>query len=563
MAETTDSAVIYAAKSTEDKHGSIPAQIDDCRAMAQREGWTVVGEYTDEAFSAYRGNRGPGLEEAKQAAIATAAEHGRCLLVAQDGDRFARGAGDAPGAADHLGEVYFAMKRQGVELWTVRSGKLDLIRAALEGERATGESARKTQNVAGARRRLRERGGWSGRAPDGYFVERNLAGAAVTHRLVIDPEREPVYRRLWQLAVEGASTGAIVRDLAAHGYRTVSYNGSKPKPFGGARVRTALDNPAYAGLVAHHDEVVGPGDWEAYISPDEWWRLRRKRSSDPRRSGAGRPCVSLLGKLAFCGECGGPLVYQRGHVRRDGTRRDTYSCIAHRDNPASCGARPCDANLAAQTVLENLDRLVADADSLAGALTSARDQHLTRLAKEASSAAAEIAEHEQAVAKITARYEKAVAADNDAGVELAERSLEKHRQERERIELRQRAAEDALAAVEAEPAEDADTALARLLSGLGTALSGAADDVRARNEALRGVFDRLYLSEGGASIVPVLGDASSPGEILNVEAYSVGPDGDGGLSIEPTGQVYGVAAGTLGPAHELSAETVACRRRGS
>ena len=45
-------AVIYAAKSTEDKHGSIETQFDDCRTMAEREGWEVVGEFRDEAFSA-------------------------------------------------------------------------------------------------------------------------------------------------------------------------------------------------------------------------------------------------------------------------------------------------------------------------------------------------------------------------------------------------------------------------------------------------------------------------------------------------------------------------------
>ena len=43
-------AVIYAAKSTEDKHGSIPTQLADCRTMAEREGWTIVGEFSDEAF---------------------------------------------------------------------------------------------------------------------------------------------------------------------------------------------------------------------------------------------------------------------------------------------------------------------------------------------------------------------------------------------------------------------------------------------------------------------------------------------------------------------------------
>ena len=107
--------------------------------MAER-GWEVGGVFSDEGFSAFSGNRGPGLERAKALAIATAAEHGNCVLVAQDADRFARGAGDAPGAADHLGEVYFVMKRAGVKLWTVRSGELDLLRAAIEGERSHDES---------------------------------------------------------------------------------------------------------------------------------------------------------------------------------------------------------------------------------------------------------------------------------------------------------------------------------------------------------------------------------------------------------------------------------------
>lgn len=134
-------AVVYAAKSTEDRHGSIPTQIEDCLALAERQGWEVVGDFSDEAFSAYSGNRRPGLERAKALAVETAAEHGRCILVAQDADRFARGAGDAPGAADHLGEVYFAMKRRAVELWTARSGHLDLLEPRSSG-RMTRASAR-------------------------------------------------------------------------------------------------------------------------------------------------------------------------------------------------------------------------------------------------------------------------------------------------------------------------------------------------------------------------------------------------------------------------------------
>ena len=59
-------AVIYAAKSTEDTHGSIGTQLEDGRKLAARHGFTVAGEYQDEAKSAYHGNRGQGLADAIQ-----------------------------------------------------------------------------------------------------------------------------------------------------------------------------------------------------------------------------------------------------------------------------------------------------------------------------------------------------------------------------------------------------------------------------------------------------------------------------------------------------------------
>jgi hypothetical protein len=49
MPTTPSPAVIYAAKSTADVHGSIPAQLVDCRTRAEREGWRVVREFSDEA----------------------------------------------------------------------------------------------------------------------------------------------------------------------------------------------------------------------------------------------------------------------------------------------------------------------------------------------------------------------------------------------------------------------------------------------------------------------------------------------------------------------------------
>jgi Resolvase, N terminal domain len=49
------SAILYAAKSTEDRRGGIPTQLADCRAAAEAEGRDVVAQYSDESASARTG----------------------------------------------------------------------------------------------------------------------------------------------------------------------------------------------------------------------------------------------------------------------------------------------------------------------------------------------------------------------------------------------------------------------------------------------------------------------------------------------------------------------------
>ena len=94
--------VIYAAKSTEDRRGSIPGQLLECReAVEGAGGRLIVGEYSDEAFSAFAGSRGPGLAEAMRYSQELAGD-GTVELWAQHSDRLARGDGRS---ARHAVEV--------------------------------------------------------------------------------------------------------------------------------------------------------------------------------------------------------------------------------------------------------------------------------------------------------------------------------------------------------------------------------------------------------------------------------------------------------------------------
>ena len=108
------------------------------------------------------------------------------MLVAQDADRFARGAGDAPGAADHLGELLLRDAPPGCRLWSVRSGELDLLRAAIEGERAPPTRRPQVAGGPGGLQRRPAKGKRVGEPALGYRLQRAIGddGAVVSTRVI-------------------------------------------------------------------------------------------------------------------------------------------------------------------------------------------------------------------------------------------------------------------------------------------------------------------------------------------------------------------------------------------
>jgi DNA invertase Pin-like site-specific DNA recombinase len=362
--------------------------------MAEREGWTVLGEFTDEAFSAYHG-RGPGLEQAKALAVAAAAEHGRCVLVAQDADRFARGAGDAPGAADHLGEVYFALKRQRVELWTVRSGHLDLLRAAIEGERSTDESQRKSQSVTAGLMRRKEGGAPVGPIPLGYTVED--PDAKITRR-IIDPATKPTVERIYAMVEAGASFGDVVRTLNAEGIKT-----RRGSTFISRRVREIVHNEAYAGAKGY----------PAIIDPERWRAIQAGlRRLDPaavqRRKGGRKPNDTSywLRGTVFCLACGAALYTRKLAAGRH------YICANARQATGLCDAPSILAELIEGHVLDHIEGFVGDARTWLAEQAAEHDAGRQELAQATERLRDDLARIERRRDLILADYERAIAEDD-------------------------------------------------------------------------------------------------------------------------------------------------------
>ena len=315
--------VVYAAKSTEDKHDSIPTQIDECRERAEENGWEVVGVYRDEGFSAYSGNRGPGLEDAQAHAARLAAERGTtAILIAQAHDRFARGAGDRPGAPQSLGEVWHANRRRDVHLRSVEDDEelRDEASVAAVGRRAYIDSRRKSKNVSKGMKRRATKGLHNGRGSLGFA---NVGG-----KFEQIPHEVALVERVVAEYLAGRSQQRIAKALNACDAKT---------KFGGkwhqATVAKVLKNPHIAGLNTAADAPC-PCGHEAIVSVETWHKVQALMASIQRTPGGARGGRPSLGSHIFrkgflrCGACGESLV-----PRSDS---DSYYCMGNKLHEHGC-----------------------------------------------------------------------------------------------------------------------------------------------------------------------------------------------------------------------------------
>lgn len=341
--------VLYAAKSTEDRRGSIPGQLQDCRDAVERATDRLIGgEYSDEAFSAYHGDRGPGLVDALRHTEELAREHGTAELWTQHSDRLARGDGRS---ASHAVEIaLWALKRE-VRIRTIQDPDTfrDLLYAVVTGQRNHEDARRQGLASAAGYRRALERGEYTGTKADGYRLAVSIEDGRVVKRLELDPERQPAIELLFRHALKGKTSGAVARVLNAESWRTKPRTRDREsQPWDSSGVLRILHNPRYAGLAATKGEIVGEASWPPYITARQhhrlqamiaarWHRRRKRRFNE----------AFLLSRMLKCGRCGSPLHCHAGVLREDETYSRRYICRSHwRDrHPGRCGAPPIDADV--------------------------------------------------------------------------------------------------------------------------------------------------------------------------------------------------------------------------
>lgn len=477
-------AVLYAAKSTADLKGSIPDQLAACRALAAAEGWEIAGEFSDEAASAYTGNRGVGLERA----MALAEQLAPAALVVWHSNRIARGGGDSPDAAKHLAEYLFRAQRASVRLCSVQDDHTfsNPILAVVMGEMAHQESKIKSANVRKGIERRRATAKSVGPVPLGYepdpeFGLRPLK-AEVRH-----------VKRVFELAAAGLSYQAVAREMNLKRVPT-----KRGGTWAGAVTAQMIRNRQYLGeirdgaggwMVAKHEAIIDRVLFDTANAP------RQRRGGQKGNGGGRKPSVHLLtGGLLIHGRCGSAMwARSTSPPRRDGGRDHYYECPGVRDGRCDVGLKVPQAAVD-EVVISHLAATSIDAERSRQLIADRTAERRRTAAEQLAAAEKERAEADEALERVRRDYMR--------GAITAEDWLDLRPRLEEELEAASAALEPLSAAEAAPDPQDTIPAAMTALEVVQASLAGG------NLPAVRGAIEQLFESftigetDEGLTILP-------------------------------------------------------------
>jgi DNA invertase Pin-like site-specific DNA recombinase len=505
-------AVIYAAKSSPDPLDSVASQIKRVQERLRHEPdrFLFAEPFSEENVSGYKRSRGPQLDAAIATAKRAASDYGRAELWVFHSSRLARGSGKVR-EARALGEVFYDLRRHGVTLRSVEDDPYvtDEAFVGMASKMANKYSEDLAAHVRRGKRNQFERGQrLGGPVPDGYLLADQIEAGRIVRRYVLDPEREPIIRRMAALALEGLGDPAVARRLNSEGHRT-----KRGKAWTRRRVQDTLTNPFYAGRVVIHrgtpHQEMGAGDWPALIEPEEFERLQamrvgrdRSRTNHAARTGR-RATRYALARLACCDRCGERMYCVTSpYKRKDGSQQRSYVCGNVRNETGICDQPKLPAPSIDAAVVAHLDRLFIDFDAwLANLAQGAADQR-AGLEAELAAQLDELVQVEQLETKLRRRYLDSMRS-GDPNQRAVESALNQLLTEKDIQQERADALKNALAAQPDAPPTDA---MLDMYNAIARAVRRGAheDGVAQLNDRLRAVFEEFRLDQVDAGVVGVL-----------------------------------------------------------
>lgn len=283
-------AVVYVRISADlanDGHG-VKQQADECLALADRLGWTVVETYRDNDISAYSGKIRPGYEK-----MLTAIESGRAkAIIAWHTDRLHRSLTELERFAD-------VCRRNDVRVETCKAGHIDFSTAS--GQLVAGMLAVAAKHEV-AHMVERQKSSHTRRAIEGRYRGGRRPFGFEADGVTLRPLEASAIHDATDRVLRGESLRSIVRAWNLQGLET-----STGTRWSSSTLRQTLLRPRNAALVEHHGEIVGPAEWEAIVSEDDWRAVKAIFSDPSRRSKHTRERRWIGSNVFICGVCGRAL----------------------------------------------------------------------------------------------------------------------------------------------------------------------------------------------------------------------------------------------------------------
>lgn len=321
-------AVIYARYSSHNqREESIEGQLKTCYEFAEKNGYTVVGEYVDRALSGTSDARPSFLRM-----IEDSSKKGFEYVLVYQLDRFARNRYDSA--------TYKArLKKNGVRVLSARENITDdasgiLVEGLLESM-AEYYSAELSQKIKRGMALNAEKCLANGSNPGlGFKV-------APDRHYVVDPETAPIVVRIFEEYAAGKPVIDICESLNRQGIRT-----SRGGSFNKNSLRKMLQNKRYIGYYIY-DGNETPGGMPRIVSDELFYKVQEILAINKKAPAHSKAKTEyILTTKLFCGKCKEMMTGIKG-TSHTGAAYHYYKC-----NAAKKGQ--CDKKAVQKDYIENL-----------------------------------------------------------------------------------------------------------------------------------------------------------------------------------------------------------------
>ncbi len=327
-------AVIYARYSSDSQRdASIDGQIRVCRDYANREGYTVIGEYIDRAKSARNANR-----DDFQRMIADSEKRLFDVVLVYKLDRFSR---------DRYDTLYYKklLKNNGVRVVSateyISPGSDGIVVESMLVGYAEYYSAELSEKIhRGQKENALQGKNNGGGVPLGYALD------STTQTLKVDPITAPLVVEIYERFISGETLRSIADDFNARGIRT-----STGTTFNKNSFHHILRNRKYIGEYRYQDVFIP--DAIPKIVPEDLFNSVQERIEKNRKAPAhtkAKEVEFLLTSKLRCGKCEALMVGESGRSKT-GTMYYYYKCT-NAKRKKTCDKKPIKKDWIERIVVE-------------------------------------------------------------------------------------------------------------------------------------------------------------------------------------------------------------------